>query len=107
MDGLGGRLLPQLWDCMQGGGHREPHFFTLAEASSTSKVQVLKSLSCPWLFCPSFRVGEAASNEGPVAVLVLRVEEGPSALFVPQLVLFLVFSSWVGPTARARTPLLS
>ena len=26
MDGLGGRLSPQMWDCMQGGGHREPHF---------------------------------------------------------------------------------
>ena len=45
MDGLGGRLSPQMWDCMQGGGHREPHFFTLAEASSKSTVQWLKSLS--------------------------------------------------------------
>ena len=102
MDGLGGRLLPQLWDCMQGGGHREPHFFTLAEASSTSKVQVLKSLSCPWLFCPSFRVGEAAINEGPVAVRVLRleealsvldVEEGVFVLFLPQLEHFRLSSS--------------
>ena len=45
MDGLGGRLSPQMWDCMQGGGHREPPFFILVEASSKSTVQWLKSLS--------------------------------------------------------------
>ena len=43
MDGLGWRLSPQMWDCMQGGGHREPHFFTLAEASSKPTVQWLTS----------------------------------------------------------------
>ena len=32
MDGLGWRLSPQMWDCMQGGGYREPHVFTLADA---------------------------------------------------------------------------
>jgi len=40
MDGLGGRLSPQMWDCMQGGGYREPHFFTLADADYVESVIV-------------------------------------------------------------------
>ena len=52
MDGLGWRLSPQMWDCMQGGGHREPHFFTLTKASSKSTVQWLKPLSLTYALLP-------------------------------------------------------
>ena len=40
MDGLGWRLSPQMWDCMQGGGHREPHVFTLADADYVESFKV-------------------------------------------------------------------
>ena len=52
-----------------------------------------------WLGCPSFRVAQAAINEGPVAVRVLRleealsVEEGVFVLFLPQLEHFRLSSS--------------
>ena len=92
---------------MQGGGHREPPFFILVEASSKSTVQWLNT-RYHWLFCPSFRVAQAAINEGPVAVLPaeVRLEEALFVLFLPELVRLLLLLEKF-PTARARTPLLS
>ena len=61
-----------------------------------------------WLGCPSFRVAQAAINEGPVAVLPaeVRLEEALFVLFLPELVRLLLLLEKF-PTARARTQLLS
>ena len=67
MDGLGWRLIPQMWDCMQGGGHREPHFFRLAEASSKPIVQLLTSLypTSAWVALTIASCGSRLHAQGP------------------------------------------